>query len=85
LSQALYDQNGKLTLAIKVTEAEASKGSALIALFDSASSFLIEPMTSATVPISMDGQAVFDIDALSPGTYAVSVIYAQDRNGKFKH
>ncbi|MDH3210362.1 MAG: DUF2141 domain-containing protein [Burkholderiaceae bacterium] len=53
-----------------------------MALFTSKENFLKEPITSRHILVDSDGQVVLQLDKLKPGTYAVSVYYDQDGNGK---
>ena len=72
----------KLSLTVEVSGAMPGKGQAVCSLFTSAESFLKEPTIRISKPIDSQGQVVFRIDDLDPGTYAVSVVYDEDNNGK---
>ena len=71
-----------LSLTVKVTGAIASTGQAICSVFDSAESYLEEPVLSVTQPVDTAGGAVFVFPGLAPGIYAVSVVYDEDNNGK---
>lgn len=71
-----------LSLTVRVSGATASTGQAICSLFDSAESYLEEPVFSATQPVDAVGGAVFVFQDLAPGVYAVSVVYDEDNNGK---
>ena len=72
----------KLSLTIEVSGARSGVGQAVCSLFTSADTFLKQPVIKKTKPIDSKGQAVFRIDDLAPGTYAVSIVYDEDSNGK---
>ena len=78
----VFSSQEKLSLTVEVTGATPGKGQAVCSLFTSADTFLKEPVIKKTKPIDSKGQAVFRIDALAPGTYAVSIVYDEDSNGK---
>ena len=72
----------KVSLTVKVGGAKASVGQAICSLFDSAESYLEEPVSSVTLPVDAAGGAVFVFPGLAPGVYAVSVVYDEDTNGE---
>ncbi len=72
----------KLSLTIEDKGATPGKGQAIRTLFTSADTYLNQPMVKLTKQIDSNGKAQFKIDNLEPGTYAVSVIYDEDNNGK---
>ena len=82
ISALVFSGQEKLSLTVEVTGATPGKGQVVCSLFTSADTFLKEPVIKKTKPIDSKGQAVFRIDALAPGTYAVSIVYDEDSNGK---
>jgi uncharacterized protein (DUF2141 family) len=79
-----YAQQNNLTLTVEASGAEPGQGQALFDLFDSADSFLTEPLISLTASIDNAGQAIFVLPELSAGSYAFSVIYDEDSDGELK-
>ena len=69
-------------LTVQVRGAIPGKGLAVMSLFSSADTYLKEPLVKRTEPIDAAGNAVFVIEQLSAGTYAVSIVYDEDSNGK---
>jgi uncharacterized protein (DUF2141 family) len=78
----VFSGQEKLSLTVEVTGATPGKGQAVCSLFTSADTFLKQPVIKKTKPIDSKGQAVFRIDDLAAGTYAVSIVYDEDSNGK---
>lgn len=72
-------------LTINVSGAKPKKGQAICSLFNSRENYLKEPVRSATQAIDANGDAVFRFDRLTPSTYAISVIYDEDRNGELNN
>jgi uncharacterized protein (DUF2141 family) len=70
------------TLEVEVQGAQPGIGQALFALYDSPESFLREPLAKQRRGIDAEGKAYFTVEGLPPGTYAVSVVYDVDSNGK---
>ena len=70
------------TLTVEVTGASPGKGQVAFALFTSKENFLREPHTSMTTQVDSNGHAVFQVNELKPGTYAVSVYHDADNNGE---
>jgi len=77
-----FSSQEKLSLIIEVSGATPGKGQAVCSLFTSADTYLKKPAIKKTKPIDSNGEVVFRIDNLDPGTYAVSIVYDEDRNGK---
>ena len=78
----VFSSQEKLSLIVEVTGATPNKGQAVCSLFTSADTFLKQPVLKKTKPVDSNGEAVFRIDDLDPGTYAVSIVYDEDSNGK---
>ena len=72
----------KLSLIVEVSGATPGKGQAICSLFTSADTYLKQPAIKKTQPIDSNGQVEFKLDGLDPGTYAISVVYDEDGNGK---
>jgi uncharacterized protein (DUF2141 family) len=72
----------KVSLVVEVTGARPGIGQAVCSLFTSAETYLKQPAVKLKKPIDSNGQAQFRINNLEPGTYAVSVVYDEDNNGK---
>ncbi len=76
------DSDSIYTLVVEARGAQPEVGQALFALFDSKKSFLREPHITRKQPISGNGTAKFQVEGLAAGSYAVSVVYDKDSNGK---
>ena len=72
----------KLSLIVEVTGAKPNKGQAVCSLFTSEDTFLKQPAIKITKLVDSNGEVVFRVDDLEPGTYAVSIVYDEDSNGK---
>lgn len=77
-----FSEQEKISLVVEVSGATPDKGQAIFSLFTSSENFLKQPVASETKPINNNGQVVFRLDQLEPGTFAVSIIYDEDSNGK---
>ena len=75
-------EGGNITLTVNITGGTPNTGTAILSLFASAENFLKQPIQKASKPIGKHGKAVFIIHSLERGTYAISVVYDQDNNGK---
>jgi len=53
-----------------------------LSLFASSDTYLKLPVISKTRPVDSNGQVVFRLAQLQIGTYALSVVYDEDGNGK---
>ena len=82
VSPAISSAEGTAILTVKVTGATPGKGQAVLSLFTSKENFLREPYATMTTPVDSDGKAVFQVNELKPGTYAVSVYHDADNNGE---
>ena len=71
-----------LSITVVVEGAETNKGQIIFSLFNSADNFLKAPLVNEILPVNMNGQVVFHLKNLSAGTYAISVVYDKDSNGK---
>ncbi len=69
-------------LTVHVSGAIPGKGLAVMSLFSSSDTYLKEPLVKRTKPIDGAGNTVFVIEQLHAGTYAVSIVYDEDSNGK---
>lgn len=69
-------------MVIEVSGATPGKGQAICSLFISSDTYLKQPAIKMIKPIDSKGQVEFRIDDLAPGTYAVSIVYDEDSNGK---
>ena len=78
----VFSSQEKLSLTVEVTGAKPGKGQAVCSLFTSADTYLKQPAIKKTKPIDYNGEAIFRIDDLDPGTYAVSIVYDEDSNGE---
>ena len=78
----VFSSSEKLSLIVEVSGATPNKGQVVCSLFTSADTFLKQPVLKKTKPVDSNGEAVFRIDDLDPGTYAVSIVYDEDSNGK---
>ena len=78
----VFSSQEKLSLTVEVTGAKPGKGQAVCSLFTSADTCLKQPAIKKTKPIDYNGEAIFRIDDLDPGTYAVSIVYDEDSNGE---
>ncbi len=78
----VFSSPEKLSLIVEVTGAKPNKGQAVCSLFTSANTYLKQPAIKITKPVNSNGEVVFRIDDIDPGTYAVSIVYDEDNNGK---
>ena len=69
-------------LKVIVTGAKPNTGQLILSVFDSEERYLKEPRLERRLPVSDASETTFLIEDLKPGTYAVSVIYDEDSNGK---
>lgn len=69
-------------LTIGVSGADASTGQVLIALFDNEADYMTTPLAEFTIPVDEQGNASVLVPELTPGDYALAVIYDRDGNGK---
>lgn len=76
-----FGADEELTLSVNVSGAEPGIGSAIFSLFTQ-KGYLRKPVMNKTVPVDQDGQARWEIKSLAAGTYAVSVIYDENKDGK---
>ena len=72
----------KYPLTVHVSGALPGRGLAVLSLFSSSETYLKEPLVKRTKPIDAAGSATFVIEQLKAGTYAVSIVYDEDSNGK---
>ncbi len=75
--------SGGGTLRVVVTGMKSDAGAVRVALFDSAASFTLQSSDAAVLEIS-DGQAVWTVRDLAPGTYAVAAFHDEDGDGDMK-
>lgn len=81
-SPQIFSDQDKITLVVNVSGATPGKGQAILSLFTSSDTYLKKPNFSESKAINNNGQVIFSLDQLDPGTYAVSVIYDEDSNGE---
>ena len=72
----------KISLTVNVRGAKPGEGQAICSLFTSPENYLKQPLSSRTKRIDSNGEAMFRFDGLAAGSYAVSVVYDEDLNGK---
>ncbi len=82
LNSPCFAEGGKLSLTVNVSGAKPSQGQAIGTLFTSVDNYLKQPVRSQTQSINANGAVVFHFTQLTAGTYAVSVIYDEDLDGK---
>ena len=68
-------------LKVDVTGLKWDRGSVHIALYNSESKFLKEPLKTAVLPVQ-GKKAQWVLEALPPGDYALAVIHDENGNGK---
>lgn len=78
----VYSSQETLSLIVLVSGATPGKGQAICSLFTSSDTYLKKPAIKETRPIDSKGEVEFRINDLAPGTYAVSIVYDEDSNGK---
>jgi len=78
----VFSSQEKLSLIVEVSGATPGKGQAICSLFTSEDTFLKQPAIKITKLVDSNGEVVFRVDDLEPGTYAVSIVYDEDSNGK---
>ncbi|OUW17807.1 MAG: hypothetical protein CBD18_03940 [Opitutales bacterium TMED158] len=79
---SLFATDETVELKVVATGAKANTGQLLLSVFDSEESYLKRPVLEKQQPVGEAAETVFQIDGLAPGTYAVSIIYDEDSNGK---
>ena len=72
-------QAGAADLAIRIDDVKAAGGQLMVALYNSAASFLKTPVTSLGVPASQNTVVLKDLPA---GDYAFAVYHDVNSNGK---
>jgi len=81
--QALAEMDTtNIALEIRVTGAKANTGQVIGSLFLSEEKYLKETELSQTLAVDEHGDVSFTFNNLASGSYAVSVIYDEDMNGK---
>jgi len=70
------------TLRVECEGAKAGTGQAMFSLYSSEETFLKESSRSLVADIDSEGRAVFAIEDLEAGVYAVSVLHDVNGNGK---
>ena len=80
-SNGMAGQN-TFTLVVLVDGAKANKGQAVASLFSSEENYLKAPLVKLFSPIDSAGEARFEFPNLPAGTYAVSVVYDENSDGK---
>ena len=78
----VFSSQEKLSLIVEVSGATPGKGQAICSLFTSEDTFLKQPAIKITKLVDSNGEVEFRVDDLEPGTYAVSIVYDEDSNGK---
>jgi uncharacterized protein (DUF2141 family) len=80
-SQSSSDQQ-RISLTVKVNGATPGKGQAILSLFASSADYLKQAAISNIKPVDNNGQVVFRLEHLDAGTYALSIVYDEDSNGR---
>ena len=76
----VYSQTENLELSVNVSGASANHGQVLFSLFSSKQNYLKDPVSEQVSIVDGSDEAQFVQNNLSPGVYAVSVIYDTDNN-----
>lgn len=71
-----------ISLWVNVLGGQPDQGKVILTIFSSAENFLKRPIDKKTMAVNGQGEALFQIDSLQPGTYAISIVYDEDDNGK---
>jgi len=80
---AIAQAQAAATLNVRVEGLKGTEGVALVALYDSAESWLKVPKASQVVRAKIAGSALaVELKGLKPGTYAVSVIHDENKNNE---
>ena len=82
LCQSSSAEGGNITLTVNISGGTPNTGTAILSLFTTPENYLRQPIQKALKPIGENGDAVIKIHSLKRGTYAISVIYDEDNNGK---
>lgn len=77
-----FAEQAEMVLTVKVFGVKANKGQVVASIFNTADHFLKSPLRTRTQSIGKNGEVQFEFSDLSPGTYAVSVVYDEDNNGE---
>ena len=71
------------TITVKIEGFKGTEGVALVALYDSAESWLKVPKAAQVVRAKITGSAlVVELKGVKPGSYAVSVIHDENKNNE---
>ena len=79
---AAFAQESTHQLVVRVSGATPGRGQALLSLFSSPENYLNTPLREKAEPIDENGEVIFVLEQLKPGTYAVSIVYDEDGNGR---
>lgn len=71
-----------IDLTIIVEGADPDIGQINISLFNSEESYMKSPLAEQMLPVDVNGESQFNFPNLVPGTYAASVFYDKDSDGK---
>jgi hypothetical protein len=69
-------------LTVQVSGGTPDKGQAILSLFSMSENYLKAPLMKKKRSINSEGEALFTIEQLKAGTYAVSVIYDEDSDNE---
>ena len=69
-------------VTVAVSGGDANAGQVIISLFDSKRSWMKQPLLEQIVPVDGQGEAIHVFARLSPGHYAVVVVYDIDSDGE---
>ncbi|MEX0330772.1 MAG: DUF2141 domain-containing protein [Puniceicoccaceae bacterium] len=72
------------SLTVRVTGLSSGQGQVFLSLFNTPDNFLKEPVLEKTLPAGESNSLTVHFPDLQPGTWAVSVFYDKDGNGKMK-
>ena len=71
------------TVTVKIEGLKGTEGVALVALYDSAESWLKVPKAAQVVRAKITGSAlVVELKGVKPGSYAISVIHDENKNNE---
>ena len=69
-------------LEVTIEGATPATGNAVVAVFDSKSTYMKSPVVQSSTPVDASGRVVVMFDDLKPGEYAVTIYHDANGNGE---
>ena len=80
--QSVYSEKNILSLQVTVVGTQPEIGQVILSLFNSKESYLKQPYRSKVLSVGKESEVSWTFKDLESGTYALSAIYDEDKNGK---